>query len=123
MIKNELTKQKETHRLRKQTHGCWGEGIVKNFRKVIYTLLCLKWTTTKNLLCSIWNSAQYYVPSGMGRMCFYPEKKSVSITCICMDTCIICMTESLYCPPETITTLLISYTPIQNVFGFKENKE
>ena len=100
-----------------------GEGIVKNFKKVMYTLLCLKWTTIKNLLCSIWNSAQYYVPSGMGRMCFYPEKKSVSITCICMDTCIICMTESLYCPPETITTLLISYTPIQNVFGFKENKE
>ena len=30
-----------------------------------------------------------------------------------MDTCI-CMTESLYCPPETITTLLISYTPIRN---------
>ena len=37
--KNELTKQKETHRLRKQTHGCWGAGIVKNFRKVMYTLL------------------------------------------------------------------------------------
>ena len=29
-----------------------------------------------------------------------------------MDTCI-CMAESLYCPPETITTLLVSYTPIQ----------
>ena len=26
-----------------------------------------------------------------------------------MDTCI-CMAESLYCPPETITTLLIGYT-------------
>ena len=24
------------------------------------------------------------------------------------------MAESLCCPPETITTLLISYTPIQN---------
>ena len=23
---NELTKQKETHRLRKQTYGCWGKG-------------------------------------------------------------------------------------------------
>ena len=56
-------------------------------------------------------------------MCFYPEKKCVSVTCICMDSCIICMTESLYCSPETITTLLISYTPRQNVFGFKENKE
>ena len=27
-----------------------------------------------------------------------------------MDTCV-CMAESLHCPPETITTLLISYTP------------
>ena len=31
-----------------------------------------------------------------------------------MDTCI-CMAESLHCSPETITTLLIGYTPIQNV--------
>ena len=30
-----------------------------------------------------------------------------------MDTCI-CMTESLHYPPEIITTLLISYTLIQN---------
>ena len=30
-----------------------------------------------------------------------------------MDTCI-CMAESLCCSPETITTLLIGFTPIQN---------
>ena len=30
-----------------------------------------------------------------------------------MDACI-CMAESLNCPPETSTTLLLSYTPIQN---------
>ena len=30
-----------------------------------------------------------------------------------MDTCI-CMAESLCCPPETTTILLIGYTPIQN---------
>ena len=30
-----------------------------------------------------------------------------------MDTCI-CMAESFRCSPETVTTLLISYTPIQN---------
>ena len=30
-----------------------------------------------------------------------------------MDTCI-CMTESLVCLPETVTTLLMGYTPIQN---------
>ena len=30
-----------------------------------------------------------------------------------MDTCV-CIAESLCCSPETITTLVISYTPIQN---------
>jgi len=30
-----------------------------------------------------------------------------------MDTCI-CMAESLHCSPETITALLIIYTPIGN---------
>ena len=30
-----------------------------------------------------------------------------------VDTCI-CIAESLYCSPETMTALLISYTPIQN---------
>ena len=37
-----------------------------------------------------------------------------------MDVCI-CMAESLSCPPETITTLLISYTPIQNKTFLKKN--
>ena len=36
-----------------------------------------------------------------------------------MDTCI-CMSEFLHCSFETITMLLIGYTPIQNVFGVKE---
>ena len=36
-----------------------------------------------------------------------------------MDTCI-CMTESLHCSLETITTLLIVYIPIKNAFGLKE---
>ena len=30
-----------------------------------------------------------------------------------MNTCI-CMAESLCCPPETITALLIGYAPIEN---------
>ena len=34
------------------------------------------------------------------------------------DTCV-SMAESLHCSPELITTLLISSTPIQNVFGHK----
>ena len=36
-----------------------------------------------------------------------------------MDTCI-CMTESLCCPSETITTLLIGDTPIQNIKFLKK---
>ena len=58
-----LSKQKETHSLRKRTQSCWGEGIVKNFGKVMYTLLYLKWITNKNLLYSTCNSAQCYVPA------------------------------------------------------------
>ena len=37
-----------------------------------------------------------------------------------MDT-YIGMAEALLCSPETITTLLIGYTPIQNGFGIKKN--
>ena len=36
-----------------------------------------------------------------------------------MDTCV-CMAEFLHCSPETITTLLIGYTPTQNVLGVKK---
>ena len=32
------------------------------------------------------------------------------------------MAESFHCSSETITTLLIGYTPIQNVFGAKNIK-
>ena len=39
-----------------------------------------------------------------------------------MDTCI-CMAESLCCLPETITTLLISYIPIQNKCLLKKGEE
>ena len=38
-----------------------------------------------------------------------------------MDTCIY-MAESLHSSPETITTLLIGYAPIQNVFVVKNKK-
>ena len=43
-----------------------GERIVRDLGKVIYTLLYLKWITNKDLLYSIWNSAQWYVPDWMG---------------------------------------------------------
>ena len=38
------------------------------------------------------------------------------------DTCI-CMAESLHCSPESITTLLIEFTPIQNKKLKKKCKE
>ena len=57
-------------RLKKQAYGCWGEGwgegIVREFGMVIYTLLCLKCLTNKVLLYSIGNSAQCYVAARMG---------------------------------------------------------
>ena len=39
-----------------------------------------------------------------------------------MDTCT-CMAESLRCSPETTTTLLIDYTPIQSKEFEKKKKE
>ena len=63
---NLFTKQKENHRLRKQTYGCWGKRDSWDFGKVRYTLLHLKWITNKDLLYSTWNSAQRYVPAWMG---------------------------------------------------------
>ena len=73
--------------------------------KVVYTLLYLKWITNKDLSHSTGNSAKCYVPAWM--------EKGVWGR---MDTCVR-MAESLHCSPETTTTLLIGYTPIQNGFG------
>ena len=63
---NELTKQKETHRLREQTYGYqgrWGGGKdggkVCEFEIDMYTLLYLKWISNKDQLYSTGNSAQY----------------------------------------------------------------
>ena len=44
-----------------------GEGIFKDFGKVMYTLLYLKLTTNKDLLYCIWNSAQCLCTSLDGR--------------------------------------------------------
>ena len=57
--------KEQTHRLRKQTYGYWGEalgrGIDWEFGIDMYTMLYLKQTTNKDLLCSTGNSAQYSV--------------------------------------------------------------
>ena len=63
---NLLINQKETHRLRKRTHGCRRRGIVRDLGKAMHPLLYLKWITNKDLLYSTWNSAQGYVPAWMG---------------------------------------------------------
>ena len=59
---SELTKQKETRRLREGTYSCcgaaWGKGVVWEFGMDMYTLLYSKWITNKNPLYSTWNSAQ-----------------------------------------------------------------
>ena len=104
--KNELKKQ-TLKQAEKMNTLLPGEGTVKDFGEVIYTLLYLKWITNINLLYSTENSAQCYMPASMGGG-FWGR----------MDTCI-CMSESLHCSPETITTLLISCTPIHNVLGGK----
>ena len=95
---NLLTKQKETHRLRKLTYGCWGwgwgEGIVRDFQKVMYTLLYLTWITNKDLLYSTWNSAHCSSLDGRG---VWGR----------MDTCIR-MAESLHCSSDTITRLFVN---------------
>ena len=42
------------------------EGIVRGFGMDMYTVLYLKWITSKDLLYSTWNSAQYYMAAWMG---------------------------------------------------------
>ena len=66
----------------------------------MYTLLYLKWITNKDLLQSTWNSAQYYIAAWTGGE-FGGEWVHV-------------YTYGWIPSSETITTLLIGYTPIQN---------
>ena len=103
-------------RLREWTYSCQGErrmgdGTVRDFGKVMYTLLYLKWITNKGLLYSTWNSAQCYVPAWM--------VGGGGVVWGRMDTRI-CLAEFLCYSPETATTLLVSYTPIQNIFAVKK---
>ena len=68
--------------------GGMRDGIVREFEMDIYTLLYFKWITNKDLLYSMWNSAQCYVAAMIG------EESGGR-----MDTCI-CMTECLCCSPK-----------------------
>ena len=63
---NLLTKQKRFTDLENELMVAEGEGIVRDFGKVMYTLLYSKWITNKDLLYSTWNSAQCYVAAWIG---------------------------------------------------------
>ena len=93
-----LTKQKETHRLRKRTYGCQGAEKVREFGMFMYVLLYLKWITNRDLLYSTWNFAQCYVAVWMeGR--FGGEWIYVYV-----------WLSPFSCLAEMIRTLLIGYT-------------
>ena len=110
---NKLIKQKETHRLRKWTHSGCGEEIVKDFGKVLYTLLYLKWITTKT----------YWIAQGslLNVMC-QPGWKGCGGEWM-RGYVWMCMAESLHCSPETVTALLTSCNAIQTDFGVKKKKK
>ena len=74
---------------------------VSLFRTKVNILLYLKWITNRDLRYRTWTLLNVTWQSGL-------EGAWVS-----MDTCM-CMADSLSSSPETTTTLLISYTPIQN---------
>ena len=99
----ELAKDKETHRLRKGTYGCQGKGTVRDFGNVISTAIFKMGNQQRPIvqhmeLCSM--------------LCASLEGKVVWGR---MDTCV-CLAQSLRRSPENTTTLLVGYTPIQNVF-------
>ena len=54
---DELTYKTETHRLRKRTYSWRREGLVGEFGMDMYTLLYLKWATTKGLPYNTGSSA------------------------------------------------------------------
>ena len=78
--------------------GCGERGgwVVRDLGKVVYTLLYLKWITSKDLLYSTADSAQRDVQPGWEGM------RGRMHTCVCTA-------ESLHCSPETITTLFVNH--------------
>ena len=73
--------------------------IIREFKVNMYTMLNFKWITSKDLLYSTGNFAQCYVAAWMGGE-------------FGREWMLVYMAEFLWCPPETITTLLIGYTPV-----------
>ena len=61
---NLFTKQKQSHRCRKQSYGYqggWGVGINWEIGINVYTLVYIKQITNKDLLYSTGNSTQYCI--------------------------------------------------------------
>ena len=88
--------------LRIRLPGC-AESTVWEFRMDRYTLLYLKWITSRDLLYRSWNSIQCYMAVWMGGE-FGEEWIHVYAW----------LTYTLHCSPETIRTLLTGYIPMQN---------
>ena len=101
-----LAKQKVTHRLRKWVCGCQGRGSQGRWEGHV-------------------NIALFKTDNQQGHMVQHMELCSVSCASR-MERARVdagkCMAESLICLPVITTTLLIGYTPVQNVFGVYFNK-
>ena len=80
-----------------------GKEIVREFGMDMYTLLYLKWITNKDLLQSTWNSVQM--------LCGSLDGRGVGGEWIHVYVQLSPFADSL---PETIASLLIGYTPVQN---------
>ena len=100
-IYKELTYKRERHS-QTQKMNLWmpEEGILRESGMDIYTLLYSKWITNKDLLYRAQNSAQCYKGSLKGRG-FWVQMDKYMYPWVSSQS------------PETITALLISYTPKQ----------
>ena len=56
-----LLRSLQAYFLRISHGGGLGGGIGREFGVDMYTLAYLKWIINKDLLCSMWNSAEHYV--------------------------------------------------------------
>ena len=88
-------------RFREQSYGGQGAGMVREFVMDVSTLLYLKWIT-KGTYCEAQGLCSVLCGSLDGREVW--RRMDVSI----------CMAKSLHSLPETMTTLLIGSTPMQN---------
>ena len=79
----------------------------------MYSLLYLKWITNKDIQYSTWNSVQGYMAAWIGG----------NLRGECTHEYVWLNPFTVHCWPETITTLLTGYTPIQNKVLKNEKKK